>query len=663
MSDASETAETADLVLDQRRVSRILEAVDAGDAGRLGGELEGLHPADIADLLEQISDSERAAFVGLWDGAGVGEVLSELDEGLREEVIGALDPAALSAAVRDLETDDVVDLVEDLEAAQRASILGALKPRDRYAVEQSLNYPEGTAGRLMQRELVAVPEDWTVGQAIDFVREARELPDQFYHVVLVNPAMKPAGYVALGRLLSSKRDRTLMDIAEPSFRTVTVTDAESDIAYLFNHYHLISAPVVDENGRLAGMITIDDAMTVLDEEHEEDMLRMAGVDVVEVGAVPTPVLYYAAHELAAGSGVMVTGSHNPPDYNGFKIMLAGDTLSGEDIELLHQRIEADDFHHGDGDLEEQGVVDGYIERIGNDIQLERTLKVVADCGNGIAGAVAPRLLEAIGADVTPLYAEVDGTFPNHHPDPSVTENLEDLKLCVRNFGSDLGVAFDGDGDRLGVMTTDGKIIWPDRLMILFARDVLKRNEGAPIIFDVKCSGTLAEEITAAGGTPLMWKTGHSLIKRKMQEEGAPLAGEMSGHFFFGENWYGFDDALYACARLLEILAADTREPTEILAELPHSLGTPELKVPMVEGQPHKFIERFREAADFEGATITDIDGVRADFDDGWGLVRASNTTPVLVLRFEGRDEAALKRIQDLFRNAMLDLDKNLELPF
>lgn len=389
----------------------------------------------------------------------------------------------------------------------------------------------------------------------------------------------------------------------------------------------------------------------------------SGVNVIDVGAVPTPVLYFAAHTLTGGSGVVVTGSHNPPDYNGFKIMLAGTTLFGDGISALLERIESGDFSDGEGRVEQQSVIERYVDRVRGDIALERPLKVVADCGNGIAGAVAPRLLEAVGAEVVPLYAEVDGTFPNHHPDPSVPENLDDLKRTIGETGADLGLAFDGDGDRLGVMTAGGEIIWPDRLMTLFARDVLSRNPGAPVIFDVKCSGILAREIEAAGGRPLMWRTGHSLIKGKMKADGAPLAGEMSGHFFFGERWYGFDDGIYAAARLLEILARDPRSAAEVLTSLPSAAGTPELKVPMAEGAPHAFIEAFQKGARFDDARITDIDGVRADFADGWGLVRASNTTPVLVLRFEGDDEPALRRVQAAFREQMLALDPDLPLPF
>ncbi|MBL37220.1 MAG: hypothetical protein CMP07_02305 [Xanthomonadales bacterium] len=392
-------------------------------------------------------------------------------------------------------------------------------------------------------------------------------------------------------------------------------------------------------------------------------LMAAGVDVIDVGAVPTPVLYYAAQELGGGSGVMVTGSHNPPDYNGFKIVLGGETLSGDSITALHTRLAEGNLESGKGHVSQQRITVQYIERIGTDIQLERPLKVVADCGNGIAGAVAPRLLEAIGAEVIPLYAEVDGTFPNHHPDPGDPKTLEDLRLCVRNFNADVGVAFDGDGDRLGVVAPDGEIIYPDRLMMLFARDVLSRNPGQPIIFDVKCSSLLAGEIEDAGGKPIMARTGHSFIKEQLKRDRAPLAGEMSGHFFFAERWYGFDDGMYAACRLLEILAADTRAPGQILASLPKAHSTPELKVEMKEGEPHPFVEEFARSIDFEGATINDIDGVRADFEDGFGLVRASNTTPVLVVRFEGTDKDALARIQKMFRDAMLKVNPALKLPF
>ncbi len=394
-------------------------------------------------------------------------------------------------------------------------------------------------------------------------------------------------------------------------------------------------------------------------------LRSSGCNVIDIGAVPTPVLYFATFHLNVGSGVMVTGSHNPPDYNGFKIVLGGETLAEDAILGLYTRISEHRFVTGSGGLQMMDVVKDYVERITGDVLIERKLKVVVDCGNGIAGAVAPAVLEGIGCEVQSLYCEVDGTFPNHHPDPSDPHNLQDLILSVKQMQADLGLAFDGDGDRLGVVTAKGEIIYPDRLLMLFARDVLTRNPGATIIYDVKCTGKLQSLILQSGGSPIMWKTGHSLIKSKMRETGAELAGEMSGHFFFRERWYGFDDGIYAAARLMEILAADaeSREPQAVFDNLPKDVSTPELKIEMAEGEHYRFIEKFREKASFEGARVTTIDGVRADWPDGWGLVRASNTTPVLVLRFDADDEAALARIQDTFRRQLLAQDANIKLPF
>ena len=394
-------------------------------------------------------------------------------------------------------------------------------------------------------------------------------------------------------------------------------------------------------------------------------LRSTGIDVIDIGAVPTPLTYFACYHLRTGSGISVTGSHNPPDYNGFKIVLGGETLSEDAIHALYRRIAEHRFVDGMGGLQAIDIGADYLRRVSEDIQIERPLKVVADSGNGIAGAFAPALLEAIGCEVEPLYCEVDGTFPNHHPDPSEPENLKDLILAVQKTGADIGLAFDGDGDRLGVVTPGGEMIFPDRLLMLFAMDILTRNPGATIIYDVKCTGHLQPLILQHGGSPLMWRTGHSLIKAKMRETDAALAGEMSGHFFFSERWYGFDDGLYAAARLMEILAADPEErsPQEIFDTLPKGVSTPELKVSMAEGQNHGFIEAFRAQAVFEGARLTTIDGVRADWPDGWGLVRASNTTPVLVLRFDADDATALARIQDVFRSQLLALDPALELPF
>ncbi|KAB0533268.1 phosphomannomutase/phosphoglucomutase [Xanthomonas cissicola] len=388
-------------------------------------------------------------------------------------------------------------------------------------------------------------------------------------------------------------------------------------------------------------------------------LRRAGCNVTDIGLAPTPVVYFGAYELRAGSCVAVTGSHNPPDYNGFKIVVGGETLSGAAIAELHQRINEGRLHTAatPGELEQRDISDAYIQRIADDVQLDRPIKVVVDAGNGVAGEIAPRLLEAIGADVVPLYCDIDGTFPNHHPDPSEPHNLNDLVKMVQRFDADIGVAFDGDADRLGVVTKEGAMVFPDRLLMLFAADVLQRNPGALVIYDVKCTGKLSDYVLRNGGSPLMWKTGHSLIKSKMRETDAELAGEMSGHFFFKERWYGFDDGIYAAARLLEILAQREQTPSEVLDALPESVSTPEIKVP-VEGDAHALVAQFvaraqtGEESPFESARLSTIDGLRADFIDGWGLVRASNTTPILVLRFEADSEAALQRIRTLFRNEL-----------
>ncbi|MFA5683242.1 MAG: phosphomannomutase/phosphoglucomutase [Lysobacteraceae bacterium] len=395
-----------------------------------------------------------------------------------------------------------------------------------------------------------------------------------------------------------------------------------------------------------------------------DGLREAGCDVIDIGMAPTPVLYFATHHLSIGSGVAVTGSHNPPDYNGFKIMIGGETLSGDAIQALYTRIVENDLHSGGGgSLQTMDMADEYLSRIASDIQLERQLHVVVDAGNGVAGGIGPRVLEAIGCGVEELYCDIDGTFPNHHPDPGDPANLADLALAVARTQADLGIAFDGDGDRLGVVTRSGEVIYPDRLLMLFAQDVLSRNPGASIIYDVKCTGQLAGQVLRHGGSPIMWKTGHSLIKAKMKEIDAELAGEMSGHFFFRERWYGFDDGIYAAARLLEIIAADGREPEEIFEELPKGVSTPELKVQMEEGEHYAFIDAFRAQARFEGAKIASIDGLRADWPDGWGLVRCSNTTPCLVLRFDADSQEALTRIQELFRTQLLAVRADLDLPF
>ncbi len=394
-------------------------------------------------------------------------------------------------------------------------------------------------------------------------------------------------------------------------------------------------------------------------------LRASGRDVIDIGMVPTPVLYFATHRLDTQSGVMVTGSHNPPDYNGLKIVLAGQALSGEAITALRDRIRAGAYTQGAGRLEQTEIGPAYIRRITEDYRRNghRRLKVAVDCGNGVAGALAPKLIRALGHDIIELYCEVDGTFPNHHPDPAQPENLRDLINTVQSAKADLGLAFDGDGDRLGVVDGDGRIIWPDRQMMLFARDVLKRRPGGEVIFDVKCSRHLKDVIEANGGRAVMWKTGHSLIKAKMRESNAALAGEMSGHLFFGERWYGFDDALYAAARLLEILVRDGRPSAQVFAELPGGVATPEIKLAMPEARHAAFMARLKEEACFDGARISTVDGLRVDLPDAWGLIRPSNTTPCLVLRFEADTEAALARIQGDFRRLIATVDPRIEPPF
>ncbi|MBU2953244.1 phosphomannomutase/phosphoglucomutase [Marinobacter sp. F3R08] len=389
----------------------------------------------------------------------------------------------------------------------------------------------------------------------------------------------------------------------------------------------------------------------------------AGCDVIHVGAVPTPVLYFATHELQTGSGVMVTGSHNPANYNGLKVMLNGETLWGEGIQKLYQRIQTGDLSSGQGAQRSEDVRRAYLDRIVGDIAVAAPLKVVVDAGNGIAGELAPMLVEELGCEVIPLYCEVDGDFPNHHPDPGKPANLADLIARVESEGADIGLAFDGDGDRLGVVTNSGKIIWPDRLMMLFARDVVSRNPGADVLFDVKCSRRLAGVISEAGGRPIMWKTGHSLMKAKMKETGALLAGEMSGHIFFGERWYGFDDGLYSAARLLEILGIEDRHSDEVFEDFPEDVSTPELNVEVTESSKFDIITRLGEAGDFYDGNISTIDGIRVDYADGWGLCRASNTTPVLVLRFEAETEEALERIKAVFRDQLRKAAPDLAAEF
>lgn len=399
-------------------------------------------------------------------------------------------------------------------------------------------------------------------------------------------------------------------------------------------------------------------------------IRKAGIDVINLGMVATPMVYFAAVHLKTNCGVMVTGSHNPPDYNGLKMVLAGETLSNDSIQDLRQRIEENNYTYGEGFERRYEIAADYIAAIQADIQLARPLQIAVDCGNGVAGAFAKTLYNAIGCHVDELFCDVDGHFPNHHPDPSVPENLADLTTLLKTTRAEIGLAFDGDGDRLGVVTKNGNIIYPDRQMLLFAQDVLSRNPQANIIFDVKSTRNLSPWIRTHGGKPIMWKTGHSLVKAKIKETNAALAGEMSGHIFFNDadkngkkRWYGFDDGLYAGARLLEILSHFSDVST-VLNSLPDSVSTPEQHINMREGEPHKLIAYLQKTAEFAGATeIITIDGLRVEYPDGFGLMRPSNTTPVIVLRFEADNDAALKRIQQAFRTIILAVAPHLQLPF
>ncbi len=421
--------------------------------------------------------------------------------------------------------------------------------------------------------------------------------------------------------------------------------------------------ILGRDGRLSGPRLVEALTTGL---------KQAGVDVIQIGMVPTPVVYFATHHLQTGTGVAITGSHNPPNYNGLKMMVAGTTLSGEAIQALYQSIVSGQSQaHADqvtakgrtGQVTQADVRQDYLARIVSDVKWARPMRVAIDAGNGVAGELAPQLMQQLGAELTSLFCEVDGNFPNHHPDPADPHNLEDLIAAVQSKDLELGLAFDGDGDRLGVVTRSGKIIWPDRQLMLYAADVLSKQPGAQIIFDVKCSRQLAKHIADHGGQPLMWRTGHSLIKAKLKETKAPLAGEMSGHVFFNDRWYGFDDGLYAAARLLEILSRSDN-PSAILEALPDAISTPELQVKTQEGENHEVVARLRDQAEFPTAQskIT-IDGIRVEYADGFGLARASNTTPVVVLRFEADTEQVLARIQAEFKAGLLSVMPSAQLPF
>ena len=412
---------------------------------------------------------------------------------------------------------------------------------------------------------------------------------------------------------------------------------------------------IARDGRLSG-VALSKALS--------DGILSVGCDVLDLGMVPTPLLYYTTRVFAEHSGVMVTGSHNPPEYNGLKMVVNGMTLAESDIKALYHRIIEKKFYDGLGVRHQLPVVDRYIEQVVSNISLKRKLKIVIDAGNGVTGEVAPRLFRMLGCDVCELFCEIDGTFPNHHPDPSQKENLDDLVAAVREHQADVGLAFDGDGDRLGVVTNNGEMIWSDRLLILFAESVLNMQPNAKIIYDVKCTNHLASVIRSMQGEPIMWKTGHSLIKAKMAETDAPLAGEMSGHFFFKDRWYGFDDALYAGARLLEILSAKKEDASTIFSAIPNSINTPELKIYVNDEEKFKLMRKLIDHAHFpEANEVMTIDGLRVNFEEGWGLVRPSNTTPCLIMRFEALNQTVLEKIQTTFRDWMLSVHPELVLPF
>ena len=384
-----------------------------------------------------------------------------------------------------------------------------------------------------------------------------------------------------------------------------------------------------------------------------------GMDVICIGLVPTPLLYFATHELKTGTGIMITGSHNPPEYNGLKMMIDGVTLAEERIQNLLHNLQRNTLSTGSGDVSTTDVAPAFIAKMLPICELSRPLSVVVDCGNGVAGGIAPKIIEALGCTVTPLFCEVDGNFPNHHPDPAEPENLQDLIAKVKETAADIGLAFDGDGDRVGVVTPTGNIIWPDKLMMFFAEDICRRHPGETVIFDVKCSRYLPEVIREAGGIPLMWKTGHSHIKAKIKETNSPLAGEFSGHLCIAENWYGFDDAIFAAGRLLQLLSQTDAGADECFAKYPQTVTTSEIKIQTTEEHKFAVMQALTETGDFGDGALTEIDGIRVDFDKGWGLIRPSNTSPVLSLRFEADTKSALLDIQKLFQTELQKVDSSL----
>jgi phosphomannomutase / phosphoglucomutase len=479
------------------------------------------------------------------------------------------------------------------------------------------------------------------------LRGVRGVSIQFYRDIHSKDTMTVSASIFKAYDIRGIVDKTLTDEA---VRLIGQALASEGIA------KGVKQMVVGRDGRLSGPRFADQLALGI---------QAAGVDVIDIGQVTTPIVYYATYELNTGSGVAITGSHNPPEYNGLKMMLAGETLYGDAIQALLKRIETNNLVTAavPGKRTSTDMRERYLKRVLGDVKLARPMKIAIDCGNGVAGAFAADMFKGLGCEVQELFCEVDGNFPNHHPDPAHIENLQDLIRCLKDTDAEIGIAFDGDGDRLGVVTKSGAVIFPDRQMMLFAEDVLSRNPGAEILFDVKCSRNLGNYITAKGGRPLMWKTGHSLVKAKMRETGAPLGGEMSGHIFIKDRWYGFDDGLYAGARLLEILSK-VKDPNATLENLPNSPTTPELQMATAEGENHALIAKLQANGGFESAQkVVTIDGVRAEYADGFGLARASNTTPVVVMRFEADTDEALLRIQGDFKRAVLAVKPSAVLPF
>ena len=575
-------------------------------------------------------------------GSGLAEVLGKVSGGAsKEEVVyhGAV------KAIMDGEHPGFEGLVPDLPASDRPAVQGAEPGK----ISQGLQGDDITQ--------IARPADMPQGAAAPGSAN-NEASSVASTTQKGKQELSPLEYTPDGNII----------ISPEIFRAYDIRGVVSKN---------LSAAVVREIGRAIGSEAYDrgqqgmavarDGRTSSPELGDAliEGLRASGRDVIDIGVVPTPVLYFATHHLQIKSGVMLTGSHNGPEYNGLKIVLDGETLSGDAITKIRDRITNNDLTEGQGSLQVTDISPDYLRRITDDIPvaLGGAFKIVVDCGNGVAGQLAPQLYRAMGHEVVELFCDIDGAFPNHQPDPSQPENLQPLIDKVKEEGADLGFAFDGDGDRLGIVDGDGNIIWPDRQLMLFAKDVLSRNQGATIIFDVKCSRYLKAIIESSGGKSLMWKTGHSLIKAKMKEVDAPLAGELSGHIFFKERWFGFDDALYSGARALEILSNAKGSPADTFAVLPEGFSTPELRIPLPEKYHEKVMQIMKDKMAFEGAEVIDIDGLRVDFPDGWGLVRPSNTSPFLIARFEAETKDALERIQSEFHDLLQSVSKDLKLPF